>query len=139
MTRFSLVNFMELGRWTHQVVYKATEFAGVHTNYGGRNSLAFPVAIRLHISYPYDFIWPLFTSRAFPNPPNHVDEMQNPLTSHYSALRSPITSSSYGFCLCIICSIHFILVIRIVPFIESFYTSFTRSRRYTMRSRLCTI
>ena len=64
-----------LGRWTHQVVYKATDLLaliifqasdtidGRHhastTNYGGRNSLPLLVAINLLINHPDDLVRPL--------------------------------------------------------------------------------
>ena len=73
-----------LGRWAHQVVYKATDLlaltifqardtTGRHhastTNYGGQGSLSSLVAIDLLISHPDDLIRAVFTSRTSPNPP----------------------------------------------------------------------
>ena len=65
--------------------------------------------------------------------------MSPPLRSPLALFSSLFSETLYGFCLYIICSIHFILVTHVVPFIESFYTGSTRSRRRTMRSTLCTI
>ena len=72
-----------LGRWTHQVVYKATDLlaltifqagdtTGRHhaftTHYGGQGSLSSPVVIDLLISHPDDLIRAFFTSRTSPKP-----------------------------------------------------------------------
>ena len=114
------------------------------------------VAIDLLLGPPDDVIRPRITS-PLPNscsthslnPPNHVDEILNPLSLRYSvtSLRSPlalfsslfspirpsvpphVSETLHGFCLRITSSIHIMLVIRIVSFIESFYTYFPRSRQ----------
>lgn len=108
---------------------------------GARDSS--PVAIGLIISHPDGFIRPLahqLTPTACSlHPPNHVDEIPNPIPLHYSvssSLRSPlalltslvynapphVSESLYGFCLRItspISSVYFIIVVRIVSSLSS--------------------
>ena len=129
---------------------------------GARDSS--PVAIGLIISHPDGFIWPLahqLTPTACSlHPPNHVDEIPNPIPLHYSvssSLRSPlalltslvynapphVSESLYGFCLRItspISSVYFIIVVRIVSSLSSSsFIPLTGFSRCIMRSPFCTI
>ena len=79
-------------KWTHQVVYKVTDLFAFN---GTTDGIMLPpslVAIGLFIGHLDDFVLPLFTSHTFPEPPNHVDEILNPIALHSSVAISPVPS-----------------------------------------------
>ena len=94
-----------LGCWMNQVVYKATGLLALtissskpavqltascfYHQLQRTKQLTIPRCNRSAHRSPDDFFRPLFNSRTFLNPPNHVDGMLNPLALHYSVTSIP--------------------------------------------------